>query len=156
MMYVCQDQGNHPCILDVEVLFDLSSLGGIYNREQCHWRSGVGSGPWEQLPIPIIAHHRQICSGLQVYDPPVSCPALWGLFLLIVCEYLHMLTVYRYWLWVVKLPRTHHSPPGTLLKIYQMENVIQMSAGVTARAVQWAINNQNKNRLFQCVISFTV
>lgn len=145
--------------LNIEVFCDLSSLGGIYNHQQRHSPSGVGSGPWEQLPIPIAPNPTdQTGSSPDLLWSPgllLSCLlfSFMGPVLLIVCEYLHMLTVYRFWLWVVKLLRTHHSSHGTHVMIYQMKNVIQMSAEVRVGAAQSAINNMDKKWLFQYVIS---
>ena len=87
-----QDQEN-IFKLDVEVLCDLSSQGGIYNH---HQRVQVvlavdreNSSPSPRLTRP---GHHQIWAGHQFYCPLFSFT---GPVSLIVCEYLHMLTVYR-------------------------------------------------------------
>lgn len=73
-----QDQEN-IFKLDVEVLCDLSSQGGIYNH---HQRVQVvlavdreNSSPSPRLTRP---GHHQIWAGHQFYCPPVSCSALRG------------------------------------------------------------------------------
>lgn len=123
--------------------------------------SGVGSGPWEQLPIPI-AHCRPGHPWPDLLWSPgllLSCLlfSFMGPVLLIVCEYLHMLTVYRFWLWVVKLLRTHHSSLGTLVMMYRIrwKMLYKCRLRLQSGAAQTAINIQDKNWLFQYVISFT-
>lgn len=69
--------------LNIEVLCDLSSLGGIYNhqqrdREWCwQWTVRTAPHPHSAQPADRVIP-GQICSGHQVYCSPVSCLALWG------------------------------------------------------------------------------